>query len=53
MVDPFSGSGTCLIAAEKHGRAAYCIELDPKYVDVAVRRWEKFTGARAERVGSL
>lgn len=49
VADPFLGSGTCLIAAEKHGRRAYCMEVDPGYVDVAVKRWENFTGNKAER----
>ena len=47
MLDPFAGSGTVLIAAEKTGRKAYAMELDPIYVDTAIRRWEKFTGERA------
>jgi DNA modification methylase len=53
VVDPFLGSGTCLIAAEKHHRSAYCIEIDPRYVDVAVRRWELFTHNKAERVDNF
>jgi DNA modification methylase len=44
VLDPFAGSGTILVAAEKTGRAARAIELDPAYVDVAVRRWEVYTG---------
>ncbi|NHM19667.1 site-specific DNA-methyltransferase [Tritonibacter mobilis] len=44
VFDPFGGSGTTLIAAEKTGRHASLIELDPKYVDVIVRRWQEFTG---------
>ncbi len=47
VLDPFGGSGTTLIAAEKSGRVARLIELDPKYVDVIVRRWEDFTGQTA------
>jgi len=47
VLDPFGGSGTTLIAAEKSGRQARLIELDPKYCDVIVSRWESFTGARA------
>jgi DNA modification methylase len=47
ILDPFSGSGTILIACERTGRYARAIELDPKYVDVAVRRWERFTGEAA------
>ena len=49
VLDPFGGSGTTLIAAEKSGRIARLIELDPKYVDVIVRRWEDFTGKQAIR----
>ena len=49
VLDPFGGSGTTLIAAEKSGRKARLIELDPKYVDVIVRRWEDFTGQTAIR----
>ena len=49
VLDPFGGSGTTLIAAEKSGRIARLIELDPKYVDVIVRRWEDFTGQTAIR----
>jgi DNA modification methylase len=47
VLDPFGGSGTTLIAAEKSGRVARLMELDPKYVDVIVRRWEDWTGAKA------
>jgi DNA modification methylase len=47
VLDPFGGSGTTIIAAEKTGRRARAIELDPKYVDVAVRRWERYTGRSA------
>ena len=47
MLDPFAGSGTVLIAAEKTGRKAYGIELEPKYVDCAIQRWERFTGQEA------
>lgn len=47
VLDPFGGSGTTLIACEKTGRRARLIELDPKYVDVIVKRWEEFTGQKA------
>ena len=49
VLDPFGGSGSTLIAAQKSGRVARLIELDPKYVDVIVRRWEDFTGKQATR----
>ena len=49
VLDPFGGSGTTLIAAEKSGRVARLIELDPKYVDVIVRRWQDWTGKQATR----
>lgn len=53
VYEPFSGSGTTLIAAEMTGRACHAIELSPQYVDVAVRRWQHFTGqaAKLERTG--
>jgi DNA modification methylase len=47
VLDPFGGSGSTLIACEKTGRAARLIELEPQYVDVTVRRWEKYTGQEA------
>ncbi len=47
VLDPFGGSGTTLIAAEKTGREARLIEIDPIYCDMIVRRWEKYTGEEA------
>lgn len=47
VLDLFGGSGTTLIAAEKNGRVARLMELDPKYCDVIVKRWEEFTGKKA------
>ncbi len=47
VYEPFSGSGTTIIAAEMTGRSCYAIELNPQYVDVAVRRWQQFTGKQA------
>jgi DNA modification methylase len=44
VLDPFGGSGSTLIAAEKTGRHAYLIELDPLYCDTIIRRWQEFTG---------
>ena len=49
VYEPFSGSGTTIIAAEMTGRVAHAIELNPAYVDVAVKRWEDFTGEVAQR----
>lgn len=49
VYDPFCGSGTAIIAAEKLGRACVAIEIDPKYVQVIVTRWEAFTGQKAVR----
>jgi len=48
--EPFLGSGTTLIAAESIGRICLAIEIDPLYVDVAVRRWQAFTGRQATLV---
>lgn len=49
VLDLFGGSGTTLIAAEKSGRQARLIELDPKYCDVIVRRWQEWTGLQSTR----
>lgn len=48
IYDPFIGSGTTMIAAEMMGRRCLAIEIDPGYCDVAMRRWENFTGRKAE-----
>lgn len=50
IYDPFLGSGTTVIAAETLGRRCYGLEIDPRYVDVIVTRWQNFTGRQAERV---
>nr|WP_237684470.1 site-specific DNA-methyltransferase [Pseudaminobacter soli] len=47
VYEPFSGSGTTIIAAETTGRACFAMELDPRYCDVAVERWQRFTGRQA------
>jgi len=52
VLDPFCGSGTILIAAEKTGRKARALEIDPSYVDVAVRRWQAYAGKSAVLAGS-
>ena len=50
IYDPFLGSGTTLIACEMEGRACHGLELSPAYCDVIVKRWEDFTGQKAERI---
>ena len=49
IYEPFCGSGTQLVAAERSGRRCFAMELDPVYCDVAVRRWEMATGKTALR----
>jgi DNA modification methylase len=51
ILDLFGGSGSTLIAAERTGRRAFLMELDPLYCDVILTRWEQFTGQRPERAG--
>ena len=50
VLDPFGGSGTTLIACERTGRHARMIELDPRFADVIIKRWEDHTGLKAEKV---
>jgi len=50
VLDPFGGSGSTLIACEQLGRVCRLVELDPRYCDVIVRRWEELTGGTAERM---
>jgi DNA modification methylase len=52
VLDPFGGSGTTLIACEELGRACRMLELDPRYSDVIVRRWESLTGQSATRIAA-
>jgi DNA modification methylase len=52
VLDPFLGSGTTLLAAERTGRICYGIELEPLYVDTVIRRWQAFTGQAAKHHGS-
>jgi DNA modification methylase len=47
VLDGFAGSGSTILAAEQVGRRAFCIEIDPRYVDVAIRRWQQVTGKDA------
>lgn len=50
VYEPFLGSGTTLIAAQSTGRVCYGIEIDPLFIDVAIRRWQAFTGETAHRL---
>jgi DNA modification methylase len=52
VLDPFLGSGSTLLAAERVGRVCRGIELDPLYVDAAIRRWQQFTGESAIHAAS-
>jgi DNA modification methylase len=52
VYDPFVGSGTSIIAAETVGRVCFAMDIDPAYVDVAIQRWEKFTGHEARLEGT-
>jgi DNA modification methylase len=52
VLDAFAGSGTTIIAAEQTGRRAFCMEIDPHYADVAIRRWQKLTKRDAVLVGA-
>ena len=52
ILDPFGGSGTTIIAAEKLNRTAYVMELDPRYVDVIRRRWTKWATENGKDAGS-
>lgn len=53
VYEPFSGAGSSLIAAELEGRHCHCVEIDPAYIDVTIKRWQDFTGKQAihERTG--
>ena len=50
VLDLFAGSGTTIMACEQNGRTAYCMEYDPRYIDVIIKRWEDFTGQKAEMI---
>ena len=50
VLDLFNGSGTTIMACEQNGRVARCMELDPRYVDACVKRWENFTGEKARLI---
>jgi len=47
ILDAFAGSGASIMAAERIGRRTFCIEIEPRYVDVAIRRWQQYTGKDA------
>lgn len=50
VFDSFGGSGTSIMACEQLGRKCYTMELDPRYVDVIIKRWEEYTGKKAEKI---
>ena len=50
VFDPFAGSGTTLIAAEQLDRTCYAMDIEPRYVDVVLERWERFTGEKAVKL---
>jgi len=52
VFDPFLGAGSTLIAAEKTKRICYGTELQPKYVDIILARWEQFTGQKAVKISA-
>lgn len=51
VLDLFGGSGSTMIACEQLGRSCYMMEMEPKYCDVIIKRWENFTGKKAELIG--
>jgi DNA modification methylase len=53
VLDPFLGSGSTLLASEKAGRRCRGVEIDPAYVDLAIRRFESLTDSKAERLNRL
>ena len=50
VLDIFGGSGSTLIACEQLGRRCYTMEIDPKYCDVIIKRWEMLTGKQAKKI---
>ena len=52
VYDPFAGSGTVSIAAEALGRKALAMEIDPRFVQLSIERWQRFSGRTAERIGA-
>ena len=53
VLDQFGGSGTTIMACEQNERTGYVMEFDPKYVDVIIDRWEKFTGKKSILIGGV
>jgi len=53
VFDPFLGSGSTMIACEKTKRICYGAELDPKYCDVIIKRWEDYADKKAERINAI
>ena len=53
LLDPFGGTGTTLIAAEKKNLSCYMMELEPKYIDVIIKRWETYTGNKSELIKNV
>ena len=53
IYEPFTGSGSQFIAAERLGRRCYGLELEPKYCQLTIDRWEAFTGKKAQKVGEV
>ena len=53
VLDLFGGSGSTLMAAEQLARSCYTVELDPAYIDVIIKRWEEYTGDKAELLGNF
>jgi DNA modification methylase len=53
ILDPYLGSGTTILAAERTGRRCFGIEIDPLYVDTVIARWEKMTGQQARNAGGV
>ncbi len=52
VYDPFCGSGTCLVAAHRQGRRAFCMDVEPKYVQMALERWQNYSGQQAVKESS-
>ena len=53
MFDPFLGSGTTILAAEQAGRIGYGIEIEPRYCDLTIKRFEKLTDTKATKIGEI